>query len=864
MIIPDANSDLSPKPIERKISMKNNRCFRLPALLLAIIMILTAVPLMAAVAAGGTSSGGVGGFVILQTTNLNDGFVKSVQIVDAKGEQVADLATVDPNGPFTLKLSIQNPADAGDDASRKLPEDPSKVRVYYQLENMTAKAGSNNKGVSWTFDAETKQIVFTWTESGLTAFDADISITPAYPTDNDLSGSYILGTAGQPGSIRNLMTSEPFMDGKRGRLRAIAYSEENDMVYPWNTSTSISVWELKHVSGNYYTLRATDKGQYLKIVPSTNGVILESVEEADAQKILVESAGNGYYMFSYQNKSLNNSSFSAIKGFASYAKETGGNAILKLYDPSKVMTDAKHDVSGTWVIANATRKNILTAGAQSSNRLAAVSFSKDGEYLLTTEEVSTFTFERIIRDWYTVKTDGGYLNISSDGAYISATPQPLMVQTDRNFNSIILVTSEIKDQSYTLNNINGATKDGYGSNAKITFNDNSRVTLYPAANVLNEGKTGRLVFNINGGTAESVPETVIGEIGDTVILPELNASKDGAVFVGWMDVSDLYKVVPGTNHRYHEIYKPGTSYKLTSNKETLYAIYNTSVKTVRFGIRKDGVIQDEPNDNKTSDYIGHFTVQGILKENYWVIDIDSTKPVNGYYVQNNVTANLNWVPSADEIAEALKKEGNVDFDPETQYIHYYVMKCTGVDVWKVDGVIRNKTNVEITYNMNVPGTEGTTVKGMPSSYQVAKGTEILVGSDKDGTEILRPTRSGYLFNGWNSAADGSGTKYAEGHYLELDENLNLYAQWIDVSNGQMVIRIESSWPDNKPSYYGTEITMTAQLTGFENRTYTLQWQYKTADSDWIDIPNANGVTYTYYLDDINTNYTWRCIAKDVR
>jgi len=39
------------------------------------------------------------------------------------------------------------------------------------------------------------------------------------------------------------------------------------------------------------------------------------------------------------------------------------------------------------------------------------------------------------------------------------------------------------------------------------------------------------------------------------------------------------------------------------------------------------------------------------------------------------------------------------------------------------------------------------------------------------------TRTGYTFSGWNSAADGTGTAYAEGTTYDFSANLTLYAQW---------------------------------------------------------------------------------------
>ena len=45
------------------------------------------------------------------------------------------------------------------------------------------------------------------------------------------------------------------------------------------------------------------------------------------------------------------------------------------------------------------------------------------------------------------------------------------------------------------------------------------------------------------------------------------------------------------------------------------------------------------------------------------------------------------------------------------------------------------------------------------------------------------TREDYSFNGWNTAADGSGTSYADGATVTLSANTTLYAQWKSNSSG---------------------------------------------------------------------------------
>ena len=414
--------------------------------------------------------------------------------------------------------------------------------------------------------------------------------------------------------------------------------------------------------------------------------------------------------------------------------------------------------------------------------------------------------------------------------------------------------------------MNGKTSDGYGV-ASYVFNDNSRLTLVSVSKAINENSHAVLAFDVNGGTGTEIPATIEGESGQRIVLPSLNATKSGQTFIGWAEVRDIYsKVAPDINHTYHVVYKPGTSYTMKAGNNTLYAVYNIANRNVTFGIRKDGVIVDEPNDNSTSDYIGHFTVNGILKECHWVIDINSTKPVNDYYVENNVTAVLTRVPTAEEIAAALKKEGNVDFDPETQYIHYYVLKYAGK--WKIDGVIRNKASVTVSYNVNAPaGTDKTKISDMPGSYQITSGTEILIGTDKNSQEIKTPTLKNHVFTGWNTEADGSGTAYAAGNYVRLKSNLNLYAQWADIERNP-IITLESDWPQGKPALSGTKITLTAKLFGFdglvEGEDYYLQWQHSLDTENWTDEPDANAITYTYELNSTTAQYSWRVVARSIQ
>lgn len=78
------------------------------------------------------------------------------------------------------------------------------------------------------------------------------------------------------------------------------------------------------------------------------------------------------------------------------------------------------------------------------------------------------------------------------------------------------------------------------------------------------------------------------------------------------------------------------------------------------------------------------------------------------------------------------------------------------------------------------------------------------------------------------------------------------------------IHITSSIPSGESVIFGTEITLTAELTGFEGTEYILQWQHSTDRNNWVDQEGANGLQFTYTLDDETIQYIWRAVAVDVK
>ena len=672
---------------------------------------------------------------------------------------------------------------------------------------------------------------------------------------HDLSGTWVIINS----DTSRILSDKSSMTGRLGVVWYNPAADNTDIIIP---SDNVQMWTFTNVVRDWYTISA--EGGYLNIIQGSVSV------SNTPQNLLIRSDDNfASILITNGQFDANGNSYCLRMKKDDDTFESASLAVSPNTETFKKMTLLKEaqvakssgTITGNWAIITENSGAALLDNAN-NNKLGSVPYlsTEYGVYSFETE-IPAWTFTQIDGGWYTIQTqDGKYLTINKKDLTLSNNEAKVFIQ---EYNGKIRITD---GKQYALNNWQGNPTTGYSIHDKGKAADiNEWQTLSRLDRDASLIRT--IVFDSNGGTTNSVPEAVTGKTGEKIILPNMEATKDGHAFMGWAEVENFFAINPKTKQTYNDLYKPGETYTYNFNasEKTLYAVYNTEAnQKIQFGIRLDGVIQDEPNDYDKGAYKGHFTIDGILKESRWAIDIDSTKPVNGYYINNDVVSCLNWVPSAEQIAEALKKDGNVSFDPETQYIHYYVLKKTPGGQWHVDGVIRNREMVEVTYNVNVPGAEKTLITNMPGAYQTMPGTDIMIGTDKGSTEIKRPGRKGYFFIGWNTKEDGTGAYYSESSIIHLTQNLNLYAQWISEKDEPLEIRIASDWPEGKVGYIGARITLTAKLIGFENKMYNLQWQYTTDNENWTDVPGANDITYTYTLDETTTNYTWRIIALDIR
>ena len=165
-------------------------------------------------------------------------------------------------------------------------------------------------------------------------------------------------------------------------------------------------------------------------------------------------------------------------------------------------------------------------------------------------------------------------------------------------------------------------------------------------------------------------------------------------------------------------------------------------------------------------------------------------------------------------------------------------------------------NYTITYDAN-GGTEG------PENQKKKWNVDTVISSKK-------PTQKGYVFEGWNTEADGSGDDYFPGDDYTENEDLTLYAQWMPIkytvtydgngsTSGSMLTQTFT---------YGTSYNLAAN--GFVRSGYHFtEWNTKADGSGTSyankqsvkNLASTNGAKVILYAQWVKDNYTIRFHAN---
>ena len=286
-------------------------------------------------------------------------------------------------------------------------------------------------------------------------------------------------------------------------------------------------------------------------------------------------------------------------------------------------------------------------------------------------------------------------------------------------------------------------------------------------------------FNINGGNGTTPSNVTVGE-GKIITLPSGDAfSRSNYELVGWSENSNAIKTYENVGQ--YPIYPCGEKFEVTKNT-TLYAVWaQNSGKfqaELSVAVRTDGNTPGEPSinyDEVYKYYVENVTVDNILKY------ISPAKTVAGVAAVKTVLTDAFYQMITDKNAANKGSSTRPYYDPDTQYIEWYVVKYQNNDnTFHVDGTIKDKNVVTLSYDKN-----GATSGILPdSSTAYAQNNRVITVSQpgnlydrRDPNSWQELKKSGYDFSGWNTAADGTGTTYQPGETITLSENITLYAQW---------------------------------------------------------------------------------------
>ena len=118
---------------------------------------------------------------------------------------------------------------------------------------------------------------------------------------------------------------------------------------------------------------------------------------------------------------------------------------------------------------------------------------------------------------------------------------------------------------------------------------------------------------------------------------------------------------------------------------------------------------------------------------------------------------------------------NVD---DEAIVHYYDESINGYTLyawWKCsEGIAGRHRNVSFTVTYNGNGAES----GRLASQTAEAGEYVTVKNNENGSGDTALTRKGYVFSGWNTKADGTGTNFRAGAMFRIGQNYTLYAQWL--------------------------------------------------------------------------------------
>ena len=543
----------------------------------------------------------------------------------------------------------------------------------------------------------------------------------------------------------------------------------------WNTNASGT--GTNYASGGTYTGNA-DLTLYAKWTPITYTVRYDANGGSGAPGNQIKTYGVSLTLSStkptrtgYSFTGWNTSANGYGTSYASGGTYTG-NADLTLYAQWSAITytvryDANggtgapgnqtktHGVSLTLSSTRPTRTGYSFTGWNTSSTGYGTSYAPGGTY---TGNADLTLYAQWTPVTYTVRYD-------ANGG--SGAPGN---QTKTHGVSLTLSSTRPTRTGYNFTGWN-TSSTGYGTSYAPggTYTGNVDLTLYAQWTPV----TYTIRYDANGGSG--APGNQTKTHGVSLTLSSTRPTRTGYNFTGWNTSAYGY----GTS------YDPGETY--TGNADlTLYAQWTPSSYTITF----DG-------NGATGGSTASMSIQ-----------YNETKALtpNGFYKTGHTFKNWNTMASGNGTSyadrQSVKNLATNGGSTVTLYAHWTP------DIYKVH------------YDANGGS-------GAPGDQTKTYGISLTISS-------VKPTRTGYTFQSWNTKADGSGTTFTSGSLYTTNAALTLYAQWkINTYTITYNANGGSGAPGSQIKTYGVDLTLSSVKPTRTGYTF----------KEWNTAANGSGVSY---------------------
>ena len=409
-----------------------------------------------------------------------------------------------------------------------------------------------------------------------------------------------------------------------------------------------------------------------------------------------------------------------------------------------------------------------------------------------------------------------------------------------------------------------------------TYSTNAATTLYAVWKI--NSYTVTYNYSENGGTSATKTSATVNYNAAIDLTP--TASKSGYTFIGWNTNKDATTKL--------------TSLKMGTSNVTLYAIYSKTI-TATFNYYGDSTQVSRTVYNKTtsatipSPAIEKVTVSGYACTGRgWstsnaanaTINVNAGANVNlssnaTYYASYSytITATYYYYNGSSYTSSKPTATGYMNYvgtkigakpttptvkNPSGWSARGWSTSSSATGTVATPGIIKTNAtyyyswskSVKLTFDAN--GGSGAPTAQTKTAYLNYAGT---VTQASFTISTSKPTRTWYIFQNWNTASGGTGTKYSPGGTIKLSANDTLYAIW-------------KANPTASITQNPTALTVVAgntgsfSLTATGNGSLTYQWYYNTSNSTsgGTAISGATSSTYSFTSSTAMSGRYYYCVV----